>query len=777
MTEQSRERLYNLLPTVYRTRDVEQGEPLRALLAGIETEYDRIERDIDGSYRNEFIETCDTWVVPYIADLLGIRDLQMIEGEGLPGLRAYVANTLAYRRRKGTAGVLEQLAWDVAGWRACVVEFFQLLSGTQHTNHPRPGAGGTADLRSTSVRDHVNGPFEETAHTVEMRRAGAGGRYRIPTVGLSVWRLQSYPVADAEARSVSTKDTPTDPEIWRGFSFNPLGLDAQLFNPAPRSEPELAHIADEINLPCALRRRALLDTLEAWRQALVDEAAPDTSWFDENPAFEITVDGSAIPPEQIAVCDLRNWRKPAPGSFYAPTGNPHCVGMPSGTCPIERPIRAAVDPELGRITFADPQPDDDGLVIDETTVVRVSYAYGFGGDVGAGPYDRHRSVESWLPNEPNKVTWQVGVTQDKALRDQAAVGELFPSVQAAVDAWNTHVDLQSEEFGVIAIMDSSSYADSLVGSHTVEVPPKCTLAIVAADWPVGEEDKREKGRLAPDGLLPHIASDISVHELTDEQIAGLPAESDLGELILDGLLIEGQITVRAGDLGRLTVNHCTVHPSGKALRVNSSSAASRTNDRLSVHVERSIAGWIDIPEHISELHSAESIVIGAGEDDVAVLAPNAPTIIQGGTILGTCDARSLEASDAIFERRLTVERTQVGCVRFSYVPDDESTPSRTPRRYRCQPDLALAAGSDLSEDEKRLVRSQVSPSFTSRRYGAAGFAQLASHCAEEIRTGAESGSEMGAFSHLMQPQREANLRAALRDYLPFGLEIALDYET
>jgi hypothetical protein len=36
---------------------------------------------------------------------------------------------------------------------------------------------------------------------------------------------------------------------------------------------------------------------------------------------------------------------------------------------------------------------------------------------------------------------------------------------------------------------------------------------------------------------------------------------------------------------------------------------------------------------------------------------------------------------------------------------------------------------------------------------------------------------MGAFSHLKQPQREANLRASLEDNLRFGLEAGLFYIT
>jgi hypothetical protein len=47
----------------------------------------------------------------------------------------------------------------------------------------------------------------------------------------------------------------------------------------------------------------------------------------------------------------------------------------------------------------------------------------------------------------------------------------------------------------------------------------------------------------------------------------------------------------------------------------------------------------------------------------------------------------------------------------------------------------------------------------------------------EIATGAEDGSEMGAYCHLKQPQREANLRLRLEEYLPFGLEAGIIYVT
>ncbi len=76
------DRLYELLPAIYRIRDAEQGEPLRALLQVIGEQVNLVEEDIARLYDNWFIETCEDWVVPYIADLVGY---QPVHEAGEPG--------------------------------------------------------------------------------------------------------------------------------------------------------------------------------------------------------------------------------------------------------------------------------------------------------------------------------------------------------------------------------------------------------------------------------------------------------------------------------------------------------------------------------------------------------------------------------------------------------------------------------------------------------------------------------------------------------------------
>ena len=69
------------------------------------------------------------------------------------------------------------------------------------------------------------------------------------------------------------------------------------------------------------------------------------------------------------------------------------------------------------------------------------------------------------------------------------------------------------------------------------------------------------------------------------------------------------------------------------------------------------------------------------------------------------------------------------------------------------------------------------PQFTSLRLGDPAYAQLSRRCPAAIRTGADDGAEMGAFHDLYQPQREAHLRTRLAEYLRFGLEAGVFYES
>src|SRR5438046_6453516 len=71
MSSQNVDRLYQLLPAVYRLRDADRGYPLRGLLQVISEQVNIVDADIAQLYENWFIETCQDWVVPYVGDLIG----------------------------------------------------------------------------------------------------------------------------------------------------------------------------------------------------------------------------------------------------------------------------------------------------------------------------------------------------------------------------------------------------------------------------------------------------------------------------------------------------------------------------------------------------------------------------------------------------------------------------------------------------------------------------------------------------------------------------------
>jgi hypothetical protein len=167
-------------------------------------------------------------------------------------------------------------------------------------------------------------------------------------------------------------------------------------------------------------------------------------------------------------------------------------------------------------------------------------------------------------------------------------------------------------------------------------------------------------------------------------------------------------------------------------------------------------------------------------------APGPALYSERTTIRGRILVRQIDlATETVFDGHVESQRTQIGCIRFSYV-----TPlSRAPRRYRCQPDLAERTA--IADEEARvgpltpvqrqavrdLVRLRVKPEYTAEAYGLPAYLQLSLRGPEEISKGAEDGSEMGVYCHLKQPQREANLRVRLREYLPFGLEYGVIYVT
>jgi hypothetical protein len=767
----SADRLYELLPVVYRLRDAERGEPLRALLQVIAEQVNLVEADIAQAYDNWFIETCDEWVVPYIADLIGY-ELLRTSGEPTEVVsqaarersrilipRRDVANVIRYRRRKGALALLELLARDAAGYPAArAVEFYKLLAWMQALNFQRSTRARTVNLRDGDALDLLGSPFDKAARTVDLRRAVSNreqGRFNIPGIGIFIWRLKTYSVTKTPAYCVEE----AAPEC---YTFSVLGHDTPLYNdPQPETEP--TQIADELNLPTPIRRRA-------FEKRVIENGAfkrteASEKYYDRSLAiYRLDKNGELKPVqrETIIPANLSDWEK------YRP---PHGF--------------VAVDPKRGRIIFPSDQKPRYGVV--------VSYRYAFSADIGGGEYNRPLSQ----PEEA--VVYRVGK------------GEKYTTINGALMAWQQAE--KKKRAAVIEIQDSGVYTEplkielkedeSLQIRAANEKRPIIRLLDYQASLPDALTVKGAKGsRFTLDGLLIAGRS-MQIIGPDNAPNGGDPEQHDdyEGEPGDDNVPEE---TVETGDLCVVAIRHCTLVP---GWTLNCGCEPQRPNDasleldytNAIINIEHSIIGAI-VVEANERAHEPQIIRItdsiwDATSEKRAALAANGGGLayvkltVARTTVIGKVKTHAIAlAENSIFQGVVTVGRRQQGCVRFCYVAPG----SRTPRRYQCQPDLVEQAveaklrkeaqktgAPPLTQAEidaaKESERVRVEPQFNSERYGTPTYCQLAQTCADEIKRGADDESEMGAFHDLYQPQRGTNLRARLDEYTPAGAEVGVIY--
>jgi len=767
------DRLYRLMPAVYRQHDVARGFPLRDLLRVLGEQVSAIEADIDQLYENWFIETCDDWVVPYIGELIGY---QSVESAGPPGdvssaqgrvrnrvltPRREVGNTIRYRRRKGALALLELLAADVAGWPARAVECSRGLAVTQAVNHRRPAPPAMVDIRDAEALELLEGPFAGFSRTPEVRRISSTrspGLHHPSGVALFIWRLKPYTVTRAPAYCAEEAGNHC-------FTFSLLGNSTQLVT-RPVAQTDPTELAGELNVPAPIRRRRFERRDRGQYTGRTSEAFYGLGksvmiWLvGDDPG----VADAPVPIEQVVPADLTDWE------YHPKAGD------------------VAVDPVLGRLAFSPGHAPDGG--------VRVSYCYAFSADMGGGEYPRRlrqgarrrpdpavdAKMGARVPAPPESPTvaaarlhrvpllYRVGRTQPAGTA--IGVAPDYPTLTDALKQW----DHDAPADAIVEIVDSDVYEEQIeigLGDRRLE------LRGASGVRPVLRLVDRRAGR--PDALT----------------VSGDPGS----ELTLDGLLVTGRGLEVRGPVSKVVIRHSTLVP-GWALRHNCEpyrpAEPSITLDHLGsaekagtelhsitraafrasrLAIDHSIVGSIrviqdEVGGEPVEVSVADSVVDATAEKLAAVDAPadrwaHATLTVVRSTIIGRILTHAIDlAENSIFAGDLRVARRQAGCVRFCFVPPG----SRTPRRFNCQPDTAATA---LSGAARADVELRVRPEFTSTRYGTPDYCQLAETCPEEIARGADDQSEMGAFHDLFQPQRRATLQARLEEFVPAGVDVGV----
>lgn len=719
------DRLLDLLPAIYRLRDGDAVRgPLASLLAVFAPELEALEESLSQLYDDLFIETCADWMIPYLGDLIGYEPLHPL-GERRDQARAEVAHTIALRRRKGTAPVLEQLAQDVTGWRARAVEYFERLQSTQHLNHRRPGALLSPDLRRGENLAWLRTPFETACRTVEVRSIERQqGRHNIPNVGVHLWRIDANP---------RTRTTATRVASGR-YRVSPLGQDTPLYQ-RPEPESTISHLAEPRNVPLPLGRRYMKQHLDrlydggASAKPLVG-SEDEPSW-----SLRIWVNGQAWDPQKISVCHLGD--QAGGGWGHTP---------PSGDW-------LAIDPVLGRLALPTSVGDSDGA----PALVEVSWFEGFTAraDLGGGDYNRP-PVEDDHGDPVVRV--QVPVALEASIPFKATVEEALKELQQ---------QLPGAGVGVVEITDSATHRfDELV----LRAGPGQTLILRAAN------------RCRPLLRLRQLVLEGDPQSAI--QLDGLLIEG--GPVLVASELAQPRADGSTGNsLQRLSLRHCTLvpgwglHPDGTPTDPEAVSLRVLAEPVEAIELERCISGALRAPETtavrarsclIDATHPAHvALMADAGSGGAGVPQPSGELSLEGCTVVGRllCFAVGTISNSVLLAEPgpgwpapVRSERRQVGCVRFSWIPPG----SRLPAPYHCQP----------VEPKARLPAW---PVFTSLRYGHPAYGRLSGRTPEAIRRGGEDNNEMGVFHHLWLPQRESNLRVRLAEYLRVGLAAGVFYES
>lgn len=719
------EKLWELVPAIHRHEDglAERPGVLRAIVEILAAQAAVLRRSQDRLWDDSFIDLCDEWAVPYIGDLVATR---LVSALNARGRRVDVAKTVYYRRRKGTPRVLEELISDIAGWEGKLTESFRGLARCRHGLDPAPPPagrwsgtpqGGWADLRDVRVAALAEGPFDEYAHTPDVRRQrGTDGIWNIPRVVFHLYRLVAYELDGVMPRPRADGLT---------FTFDPSGRDVPLFIPRRRLDDwDRWESAQPWEIPAPMSCRLLGHAEYRITEAVV--LALEAIGLTAAAADELRVLRGVLFRDELRLRDqlsmmvnaveflaIANYEALLVAAITTDSGKAHLLDpgepaldirlppAPLSPIPQQRiqagnladwsaavPDKSAiVDPERGRFVLLD-------MAAPAAAELRVGYHAGFPGEIGAGSYGRAAHV---LP-------------PPKTLVPAAAASAQISFAPAPVDgAWE--------------IVDSATYGpiDDASGVQR--------LVLQAAD------PERPYVRLTQDWT---IAADPTVE----------------AELVIEGIWFgaEGAFgLVLQGNWARVTIRHSTLDPGGVDTDGNPIEPVRLTIEGAvdELVIDRSIVAPIaPAGSGLVDLVTATDSILHSTIAGVPALAlAQGAAVLRRTTALGAVDVERLDASEALITGPVDVTDTQHGCFRFSAAPAG----SRLPHPYRAH------------------VLTGVAGLFTSRVFGQPGYAQLSEGAPVEVARGGENGGEMGAWSSLLDPIKQDGLARKVEEYLPFGL--------
>jgi hypothetical protein len=251
---------------------------------------------------------------------------------------------------------------------------------------------------------------------------------------------------------------------------------------------------------------------------------------------------------------------------------------------------------------------------------------------------------------------------------------------------------------------------------------------------------------------------------------------------LNGLRMAGGTIAVAGDAEEVRLLDSTLVPGQRLDRLGNPANPGAISLSIAAQAarlacERSIMGAVEIASDVRA--GFVDCIIDAGEpanpalfraaggerdaislDRCTVVGRVAVTSFDCTDDEGKDESDGCASSDTIFFAEaagasppVSADRRQIGCLRFSYVPEG----SRTPRRYRCT--------------------ASPPPRFVARRPADPAYLQLSRTAPAAIARGAENGGEMGVRNRRFHVARADNLRRTAEEFMRVGMEAGAFYES
>lgn len=709
------EKLWDWIPGVYRDADAaaDHQNVLRALIQAIAEQAAVARRSIDRLWEDQSIEFCDDQIVPYIGALVGTR---LVPALNARARRVDVSRTIYYRRRAGTVTVLEQLIVDMAGWDGAVVEAFRRLGRTRHMLDPRPGrggrytgtpAGGVVDLRHPRGAELAHGPWDEFSHTADLwQHRGHTGRYGIPKLNHHLYRMQAYKVEGP---------TPFKYSDQR-FTFDPSGRDIPLYMPAFRPEGE-CHQRREWDVAGPIRCRLLghaeyLISREVLAKMKLALGAPAYAELADYEGVRFRDEHRL----RATLATLTNW---APivnsGSFNALLAA--ALTEDSAKATLVRDARAF------EITYLN--GPNHVQIAPESTFAGNLAGWGTGVTVPPGKLLMVDPVRGryWFPDAVPPAGTRVahyhyGFPGDIGATNHDRRASVLTDVDGTFSGGTFIAPLVWGE--VYTFTDSATYILDNGPSFN-----RLTLQAASQERPYLRQD-------AADG-----------------QDWTLTATGADAELTLEGLWYGGGKLILAGNYKRVTIRQCTLDPGGlRAETVTISSAELVVQGSIAeLIIDRSILPGISVATGgaVASLQLRDSIV-ASFDPLVKLTLPRTEMTIERSTLAVETTGLRLYATEVLAQRPVTVTDNQNGCVRFSVLDPQSRTTSPYPG----------------------LLAPVFAHFFQSTRFGDPGFYVLSESAPDFVTRGAENGSEVGAYSRLLNPLKLDSLRTKVHEFMPMG---------